>query len=192
MKLTASIVALVLGTSSIAMARPATVRGSVSAEASFSVGTRVSARPPVQNGPRKVVKIRAPRWHQQPAVYPTYPAPQPAYENVWVEEGPTYQALRTGNTITGANYNIDIGLDGKNSFNKIRLEARGSVTSISEVRVTFWTTGETQTIRVNEVLSGNQSITLDLEGRDRQVGRVLVYGKSMDGGRSNGFAVLAR
>lgn len=195
MKLKATIVALVLGTSSIAMARPATVRGSagvtVSAEASFSVGTRTSARPPVQNGPRKVKRPTYQRPVYQPAYYPT-PAPQPVYEeNVWVEEGPTFQALGTNLTIEGSAYNRDLGFTGNNSWNKIRLEARGSVTQIDEVRVTFLT-GETQTIKIGEILSGRETITLDLDGRNRQVTRVLVYGKSMDGGRSNGFSVLAR
>lgn len=193
MKLKATIVALVLGTSSIAMARPATVRGSadvtVSAQASFSVGTRTSARPPVQNGPRKVKRPT----YQRPVYQPTYyPAPQPVYEeNVWVEEGPTFQALGTNLKIQGSAYNKDLGFTGNNSWNKIRIEARGSVTQVNEVRVTFLS-GETQTIMVGELLSGNESITLDLDGRNRQVTRVLVYGKSMDGGRSNGFAVLAR
>ncbi len=193
MKLKATIIALVLGTSSIAMARPATVRGSagvtVSAEASFSVGTRTSARPPVQNGPRQVKRPT----YQRPVYQPAhYPAPRPVYqENVWVEEGPTFQALGTNLKIQGSAYNQDLGFTGNNSWNKIRLEARGSVTQINEVRVTFLS-GETQTITVGELLSGNEIITLDLDGRNRQVTRVLVYGKSVDSNRSTGFAVLAR
>ncbi len=193
MKLTATIIALVLGTSSIAMARPAMVRGSadvkVRAQASFSVGTRTSARPPVQNGPREVKRPTYPRPVHQPVYHPT-PAPS-AQENVWVEEGPTFQALGSNLKIQGSAYNRDLGFAGDNSWNKIRLEARGSVTQIDEVRVTFLS-GETQTIKVDELLSGRETITLDLAGSDRQVTRVLVYGKSMDGDRSNGFAVLAR
>jgi hypothetical protein len=196
MKLKATIVALVLGTSSIAMARPATVRGSagvtVSAQASFSVGTRTQARPPVQNGPRRVKRpVYNPRPVYEPAYYPT-PAPQPVYEeNVWVEEGPTFQALGTNLKIEGSAYNRDLGFTGNNSWNKVRIEARGSVTQIDEVRVTYLS-GETQTIKVGELLSGNEMITLDLDGRNRQVTRVLVYGKSKDGPRSNGFTVSAR
>ncbi len=179
MKIKALVTMLVLGTSSVAMARPATVRGSAggtvtaSAEWSFSTATASDRDRDHRNGRVTVRDHRNPR-NPPVVVRPSRPSYVIANPRPFIE-APRFTVLGQGLSFSAQDHRKDLGLDGTKLFNTLRIDAAGSAVTIQQVRVTF-KTGETQTIPVNRTLRGNQSLSYDLVGEWRPVTRVLVYG----------------
>lgn len=184
MKIKALVTMLVLGTSSVAMARPATVAGSAggtvtaSAQWSFSTASNRGNDRVRDHRDQDRVVIRDHRTPRTPAPTPVAYQPRPNYIITSPRpyyEAPRFTVLGQGLVFSANDYRKDLGLDGSKLFSTVRIDAAGSAVNIQEVRVTF-KTGETQTIAVNQTISGNQTLTYDLTGELRPVTRVLVYG----------------
>ena len=161
----------IVGSSSLAMARPITISGS--AEASWSWGT---------NNP---VVIR----DHRPAPLPA-PAPVIRYhQRADFDRGydydyyrPRFQTLDQDLSFGYTEYRKDIwvGAD-KGRFDTLRIDSEGGYTYLMKVVVEF-TDNSVQNIQLNRSLRGNQSITLPLDAR-KAIHRVFVY-------RADGDAAL--
>jgi hypothetical protein len=88
---------------------------------------------------------------------------------------------------------ITVG-DQAGQFNTLQISADGGPTFIQQVYVQF-DNGQEQIVRaLNRTLTGNQSLTLDLDGNRRAIRRVIVYGNPLNSGwrRAGGtFTVTA-
>jgi hypothetical protein len=73
------------------------------------------------------------------------------------------------------------------AFSKLELRARSGRTDLDKVVVTFGN-GQTQTIDCNRQLSANESFTIDLAGKQRNVKRIVLVGRS---GRRGSLDVIA-
>ena len=185
MNIKAIIASLVLGSSSIAMASPSVT---FSANAQASYGTTV------------VRDHRADDYRPAPiVVQPAQPAPSNIYyRNGWHREPmpPVYRPVTLASDMHFApDGRTSITVGGQaGRFNTLQISACAGPTFIKQVYVQF-DNGQEQVVRnLNRTLSGNQSLTLDLDGNHRAIRRIVVYGGSNGWGwrRASGtFTVTA-
>ncbi|MDB4963239.1 MAG: hypothetical protein JWP01_3238 [Myxococcales bacterium] len=188
MKIKALITTLaIIGSSSVAMARPVTVSGS--ANASWRFDTRPAPTTTVVRDHRV----------QPVIVTPAHPAALRAgtrwnaYANAgWsdryddgFDDGrynrPRALVLAEGLNFGNTEYRKDLVPGaGAGRFNALRIDSDGGQTFIVKVVVEFADGGAVQVVDLNRTLRGNQSMTIDLSGSARPLHRVLVYRE--DGG----------
>jgi hypothetical protein len=152
--------ALVIGTSSLALAQPASQGG---------------------------VDVRDHRWEEPAAVQYTAPAPAPAPAPIVASWGhrPMWMTLSTGDKIS-RNGSEHIRLSAFKPIKTLKLQATGGTTSIKDVTIKF-ANGQSQTVCLNQTLSGNGSATIDLSGNFRKVVSLSLTGAS---NRRASFEVL--
>jgi hypothetical protein len=184
MNIKAIIASLVLGSSSIAMAAPGVT---VSATARGEYGNPVVRDHHVDDDRDRPVVIQ--------------PAPDPTYHRVgWNGGGhklpPVYRPVTLASGLRFANNGrtfIAVGSQA-GQFGALQISAAGGRTYIKQVTVQFGN-GQQQVIRdLDRTLSGNESLTLDLDGGRRNISRIVVYGNAASTGwrRSAGaFTVTA-
>lgn len=190
MNLKAIIASLIVGSSSVAMASPSVT---FSASAHGSYGTTV-------------VRDRFdPDCETQDAQPLPQPLPQPVAQPIYYREGgvwrgqPMPQTYRPVVLATGMHFAndgrtfIDVGPQ-LGRFNTLQISASYGRPFIKQVYIEF-ANGQEQVIRnLDRVLTGNQTLTLDLDGNRRAIKRIVVYGSDMFRGwrRSGGtFNVTA-
>jgi hypothetical protein len=166
---------LVLGSSSVAMASPSVT---FSATAKASYGTPI---------------VRDHRVEAKPAILPAY-----HQDNVWRGERKplVYRPVMLGSDLhfSGGRTFLTVG-DKLGRFGTLQIKAARGKTFVKQVYVQF-ENGQEQVIRnVNRMLSGHDSLSLDLNGNRRAIKRIVVYGSDLDGGwnrwRSGGtFSVM--
>ena len=202
MNLKAIISALVLASSSAAMAAPsATVSASVHAGYTTTTTTttvrdhrddRVVHSPPIVARPTgdtwrgttspPIMKPQPVRWDGQS---PGRWARPPIFRTVTLASAASFAA--DGRTF------ITVGSQ-LGAFGQLQIAAAGGRTFIQQVYVEF-DNGQEQVIRhLDRTLTGNESLRLDLDGDRRGIKRIVVYGKAINGGfyRGNGgFTVVA-
>lgn len=197
MNLKALITSLVLGSSSVALASPVSFGASAQVTASVGFG---------QAGP--VVRDHRPA-PIPPPVRPIYqpivqPAPMPVRPVFQPPANDDCTNVRVGTTASeyigpvagrfGGWLNltqptrIEMGRELINlpanagRFNTIQLRGAGGDTKIDSVLVQF-KGGSYQFVHVNQTLCGNQTLNLDIPGRNQAVTRLVVYGSSERGAR---------
>jgi hypothetical protein len=162
MKLTALITTLVLGSSSVAMARPAS--------------------------PTVVRDHRTPV--QQPApIYQPAPQPAPIYQPAPDYHRPHH---RSWITLGGIDHKVDgamsFGVRWGQQFSTLKLKSEAGKSLINRVVIQF-ANGRTQVVELNQYLNrSNPTITIDLDGRARAIAKVTVVGRNA---RSSAYRVLA-
>jgi hypothetical protein len=188
MNIKAALASLVLGSSSVAMAAPA-----VTVTAHGSLGT-----PAVRDhrfvddsiDPVTGERIAQPIYMHTSAPVdsrPIYRAPwrRPIAQPVTLASGLRFQ--NTGRTF------ISVG-DQLGRFGSLQINAAGGRTFIKQVYVQF-DNGQTQVVRnLNRTLTGNDSLTVDLDGNRRGIRRIVVYGSDINSGwrrSSSAFTVTA-
>src|SRR4051812_17046626 len=145
----------VLGSSSVAMARPLSF--SASARGQVSWGT--------SSGPVIRDHRDLPQRFPQPQ-----PRPMHVYQNEWSNSYETYAQepqplmLAEGLTFNSTEFRKDVivGMD-KGRFNSIQINAEGGQTYVQKVGIEF-SNGVVQLIPVNRTLRGSQSMSFDLDG----------------------------
>jgi hypothetical protein len=174
MNLKAIIAALVLGSSSIAIASPSV---SISATAQAGYGTQVV------RDHRFDDNYRTPAPIAQPIAAPVYsrddhrdgwrrPMP-PVYRPVTLASGMSF--ARDGRT------SITVGAQA-GRFNTLQISGAAGKTLIKQVYVQF-DNGQEQVVRnLNRMLIGDQALTLDLDGNHRAIRRIVVYGNGLGNG----------
>jgi hypothetical protein len=202
MKIKALITTLaIIGSSSVAMARPVTV--SATANASWSFGTRPVATTVVRDhrvtpvvvtpAPRPVLRAGT-RWNAG------YDA---RYDSRYDDRDDRYYqprglVLEDGIQFEDHEYRKDIVMGATNErFNTLRIDADGGTTFLMKVVIEFADGGAVQQIDLNRTLRGDQSLSLDLSGSARKLHRILIY--RADGGEAmnmnlrhnGGFSVTA-
>jgi hypothetical protein len=184
MNIKAIIASLVLGSSSIAMASPSVT---FSANAQGSYGTTV------------VRDHRADDWNRPVAQPIAQPAPSPIYyRDGWRGERmpPVYRSVTLASDLHfAADGRTSITVGGQaGRFDTLQISASAGPTFIKQVYVQF-DNGQEQVVRgLNRTLSGNQSLSLDLDGSHRAIRRIVVYGSPLGRGwrRAGGtFTVTA-
>jgi hypothetical protein len=178
MNIKALITTLVLGSSSVAMARPAAADTNVTASAQLHVsgaahfGTKGPAYRPHQP---------APVYHR-PAYQPA-PVYRPVYRPAWVSLGGVSH-IADGEMSFWPNRFAREGRE----FSTVKLQSNGGKSLIYRVLIQFQN-GRTQTVELNQYLNAsNPSITIDLAGRTRQIAKVTVIGRNA---RQSAFQVMA-
>lgn len=167
MKIKALITTLVLGSSSVAMARPVS--------------------PESVRDHRTVIEDDCNDVH-------TLPAPAPVYQGRWNRTRPVNwntsgnyyhqpapMLLGSGLHFSGDGRTfLAVGLD-KGRFTTVRLDGFTGRTLIQQVAIEF-EGGQVQVVRsLDRVLDGSRPLMLDLDGGARRIARVVVYGKPMAG-----------
>ncbi|MBS1120190.1 MAG: hypothetical protein H6Q90_2418 [Deltaproteobacteria bacterium] len=156
---------VVLGSSSVAMARPVTYSASV--DASWSLGYTApvvrdhrTTRPVIVQPARMPVSFERDSWNNNRWEHTYQPRPQ---------------MLASDLTFLDSEYRKDIlvGSD-KGRFNTITIEANGGRTYVMKVGIEF-TDGTIQPIEVNRTLRGGQGMTIDLDRRNRSISRIFIY-----------------
>ena len=204
----AIIASLVLGSSSAALAAPAVT---------YSAGTTVvrdqraleddcaPAAAPAYGEPTAQPIYSAPVYGESTGE-PVYSAPvygQPSYGQSSQPEwsGPVWRrsvARRPLTLAAGAHFSggrsFIVNPEQRRRFSSLQLSAAGGRTFIQQVLVEF-DNGQQQVIRdLDATLTGNQSVTLDLDGNRRGIRRIVVYGRELRGGwrrASGGFTLTA-
>ena len=178
MNIKAIIASLVLASSSAAMAAPSVT---VSATARGSYET-----PVVRD--HRVDADRDARIEVQPA-------PRPIYRN-WNGGHtlpPVYRPVTLASGLHFANNGrtfISVGSQA-GQFGTLQISAAGGRTLIKQVYVQF-ANGQEQVIRnLDRTLSGNESLTLDLDGGRRNISRIVVYGNAGWRRSAGAFTVTA-
>jgi hypothetical protein len=164
---------LVLGSSSIALAAPAAPGVTVTTESYGSAIVRDHrgdadeytrapvAQPVAQPAPSGIYRIG---WH--PGWEGGQPLP-PVYRPVTLASGLHLAA----NSQTQINVGAQLG-----RFGTLQINETGGRTMVRQVYVQF-ADGQVQFVRnLNRTLTGNESLTLDLDGGRRAIKRVIVYG----------------
>lgn len=193
MKIKALITALVLGSSSVAMAQPLTINAS--ARVSWGVGSsgpvvrdHRDARPIVVND-----RLRnLPRF--QEALYPnnnrlggdasTYVGPRPApmmhHGNGYDSYRPSWLAITEPTRIDRGRQFIAVGTD-LGRFRQLRLRNTVGWSMITQIKIDFGN-NVIQTVDLNQRLDRyNPVIDIDLDGYARSINRVIVYGSTANG-----------
>ena len=191
MKIKALITTLaLLGTSSLAMARP--YNFSVSAEASWSISNRNA--PVVVRDHREPVRTYEPVVVREPMMFPSNNA---LAEDASVYKGPLpIPATRVQRFSSGyvANYHsqwtaitaptrIDRGrqfvtdLPNLGAFTRVRLQSVTGSSEITTVLIRFADGGE-QIVNINRCLDTHSSIDIMLDGGARQIHGFVVYGST--------------
>lgn len=183
MTIKALITLAILGSSSVAMARPVTY--SASAEASFNFGT---VRPTVRDHRTAPVIVRTPvvRTPVRPSFSSQWNASYQADSYNWDRDRyqPRALLLEQGMQFENHEYRKDImmnTLEGR--FNTLKIDNDGGVTPLMKVVVEFADGGAQQQIDINRTLRGSEGLSIDLSGSNRKVFRVLIY-------RADGAAAL--
>lgn len=158
----------VLGSSSIAMARPVTVTGH--AEATLTLGGGLAATSPM---------IRDHRSYR-----PEVPAPAAdcaPSQSAWITLGGI-------NRIVDGDMSFTVGRWGR-QFSTLKLQSSAGKSLIYRVKVQF-TNGRTQVVELNKYLNAaSPSITIDLDGYSaRSIAKVTVVGRNA---RQSAYSVLA-
>lgn len=168
----AIITSLVLGSSSVAMAAPSVT---VSAAARGSYGTPIV------------------RDHRSDDHYNTPVVIQPTYEREGWHAGwngggplpPVYPRVTLGSGMRFAGDGrtfITVGSQA-GRFEALTINAAGGRTFIKQVYVQF-DNGQEQVVRnLDRMLTGNEGLTLDLDGNRRAIRRIVVYGNDRHSGR---------
>jgi hypothetical protein len=167
MKITALITMLVLGSSTLALAEP-DVRDH-----------RSEVAPPAPEYAREHrANIGEMPWWRHPA---PAPIPVPVYQPVTLASG---ISLQTDNRV------FIKGTPGR--YNKLSIKADRGRTHIAQVAI-FFGNGQEQVVRnVDKTLTGNECFDIDLQGSNRQIARVVVYGGQTGGRWHRGtFDVIA-
>ena len=178
MNLKAIIASLVLGSSSLAMAAPAVTvvrdHRAIDANCETPVATQPVYTQPV---------------YTQPA-QPIYTQPV-AYRPGWQRPVTLATGLRFANLDRTA---ITVGRQA-GQFGSLQISATGGSNLIKLINIVF-ADGTHQTVRnLNRTLSGNQSMTLDLDGDRRAIRDITVYGSDLNNSRwrrsASSFTVTA-
>lgn len=163
MKIKALLITLgILGTSSVAMARPVL---SYSAEASVNFG---SSHGPV---------VRDHRWNPRPAPMPVRSHQRPMRYDSWDNDFYQHRAVVLGEGLYfgDTEYRKDIVVGAQGRFRALELRSDGGATYIMKVVIEF-ADGGVQQIDINRTLRGYQAMTLDLDGRSsRAFHRIFIY-----------------
>jgi hypothetical protein len=165
MNIKALITTLVLGSSSVAMARPVA---------------------PIHDRPIPVEPDGGPGY--MPAPRPIYqPAPRPYYPGAY------HRASWT--TLGGVSHIVDGEMSfrparfrGEQQFSTLKLQSDAGKSLIYRVLIQFQN-GRTQVVELNQYLNAsNPSIQIDLNGRARSIAKVTVVGRNA---RQSAYRVLA-
>jgi hypothetical protein len=217
----AIIASLVLGSSSAAMAAPAVIYSAGTTVVRDQRGAEDDCAPtagpvysqptaqPIYSGPVYSQPTAQPIYsgpvYSQPTAQPIYdePVAEPSYgqisQPVW--SGPIWRrpvAYRPLTLAAGAHFSggrsFITNPDQRRLFGSLQLSAAGGRTFVDQVVVEF-DNGQHQVIRdLNATLTGNQSVTLDLDGNRRGIRRIVVYGRDLRSGwrrASGGFTLTA-
>ena len=193
MNLKALITSLVLGSSSLAMAQPT---ATFSADASFSFGYRTPAptvivrdhRMPTANEPCETTPVyqgyrpvvdQGPHNTRVGADISEYVGTQPFLSMRWFAK-PAWIPLTEPTRIDSGREVIHVGTQA-GALRSLRLQNTFGSSYIRMIGIEFVDGGRTQVVQVNRVINGNGSLTIDLDGRYRQVKRVIVYGSTAEG-----------
>ncbi len=172
----------ILGSSSVAMARPITY--SASAEASWSWGTRPVIRD--HRVPAPIVRPAPVRTSFDQRNWNTYDSNRydDRYEDSRIRYyEPRALVLEDGVQFEDHEYRKDIVMGATTErFNTLRFDASGGNTFLMKVVIEFADGGAVQQIDLNRTLRGNQSMSIDLSGSNRQMHRILIY--RADGGEA--------
>jgi len=173
MNIKAIIASLVLGSSSVAMATPSVT---VSAAAQGSYGTTIvrDHRDHDNDDDNRYIPVSTP-----PAIQPTY------QDEGWNRGGfnrrklpPVYRPVMLASGLSFARDGrkfITVGAQA-GRFETLQISAAGGRTFVQQVYVQF-DNGQEQVIRnLDRTLTGNESVTLDLDGGRRSIRRIVVYG----------------
>ena len=165
MNLKALITTFVLGSSSVAMAHP------VSAPVYQPTAQPIYRRPmPPQYAPG-----------YQPTVY------QPTVYEPYHHHRASWTTLGAVNQIADGAMAFRVGRFGE-QFSTLKLQSDAGKSLIQRVMIRF-ADGRTQVVEVNQYLNAsNPTITIDLDGRARQVAKVTVIGRNA---RQSAYRVLA-
>ncbi|HWU89027.1 MAG TPA: hypothetical protein VN253_17300 [Kofleriaceae bacterium] len=181
MKIKALITMLVLGSSSVALARPVAVSGTV--EASWTYGTTRTAP-----APAPIVRDhRAPGWAPAPAPAQNIEADcraaehSPPFVPVWTTLGAT-------NQIANGQMSFAVG-QSAGKFRMLKLQSTAGKSLINQVKIQF-TNGRTQVVELNKYLTAaNPVITIALGSEaPRAIRNITVVGRNA---RMSGYSVLA-
>ena len=184
MNIKAIIASLVLGSSSVAMAAPSVT---VSATAQGSYGTTI-------------VRDHRDEGHEASSVV-LQSASQPTYQEASWHSGwdggrklpPVYRpvTLASGLSFAGDGRKfITVGARA-GRFETLQISAAGGRTFLQQVYVQF-ENGQEQVIRnLDRTLTGNDSVTLDLDGGRRGIRRIVVYGNNGRRRSAGAFSVTA-
>ncbi len=157
----------ILGSSSVAMARPATVSASVHASASWSVGQRTPT-----------VTVRD---HRRPTVVQaplaTHVPYGDRYDGRWGAYEPRYQPqpvrLSGPMSFGTTEYRKDVYPTTNDRFSRVAIEGTSGQTFVQLVKVQF-TDLEWKFITVNETIRAGEAIELPLD-TSKAIKRILVY-----------------
>jgi hypothetical protein len=179
MNIKAILASLILGSSSIAMASPAAPGVTVSSVSYGNTAIRDHrVAPPVQTFDRDDDDYdgayRAPI--AQPAPSPIYWRTNNAYNGRWMPPVARPVTLAAGLRLApNSQTEIKVGAQA-GAFTTLKLDATGGRSFIRQVYIQF-ENGQEQIIRnLDRTLTGNECLTLDLDGGRRQIHRVIVYG----------------
>jgi hypothetical protein len=177
MNIKALITTLVLGSSSVAMAKPVTVSGSVGA--SWSYGNHVPAP-----APAPIV-----RDHRMPAPLPAHQTRYDYNHNEWRSPPivPVWTTLGTMNRI--ADGQMSFAVSPYSQFSTLKLQNLKGKSLIYRVQIEF-ANGRTQVVELNQYLmASNPVISIDLAGRSaRSIRNVTVIGRNA---RMSAYSVQA-
>lgn len=161
MNIKAIIASLVVGSSSVAMADPGIT---ISAKVQSTHGTTV---------------VR----DQRPA---PPPVARPIHDRLWWGRSRQPIILASGVRFAGDGRTFITVPDEGRRFRSLQISPAGGRTFIQQVYVEF-DNGQEQVVRdLDRTLTGDQSLTVDLEGNRRIVRRVIVYGNNSYSGRRRG------
>jgi hypothetical protein len=170
MNIKAIIASLVLGSSSIAMASPGVT---VTATAQGSYGPTVvrdHRGDDDRNTPVVIQPVPQPTYHRWNGVDRTLP---PVYRPVTLASGLHFP--NDGSAL------INVGSQA-GRFGTLQISAARGRTFIKQVYVQF-DDYRSQVVRnLDRTLTGNESLTLDLDGGRRNIRRIIVYGSATNGG----------
>lgn len=156
----------VLGSSSIAMARPVTVTGH--AQATLTIGGAASTT--------AIVRDHRSYRPEVPPAADCMPS-----QSAWITLGGI-------NRIVDGDMSFNVGRWGR-QFSTLKLQSSAGKSLIYRVKVQF-TNGRTQVVELNRYLNAaNPSITIDLDGNwARSIAKVTVVGRNA---RQSAYSVLA-
>jgi hypothetical protein len=177
MNIKAILASLILGSSSIAMAGPAypAAPGVTVSSVSYGDATIRDHRAPA---PVQTVNCDDDGAYRAPIAQP---APNPiywrtGYNGRWMPPVERPVTLAAGLRLApNSQTEIKVGAQA-GAFTTLKLDATGGRSFIRQVYIQF-ENGQEQIVRnLNRTLTGNECLTLDLDGGRRQIHRVIVYG----------------
>jgi hypothetical protein len=129
------------------------------------------------------------RDHRTQPVYQA-PAPQAVQQPLWlrhVVQQPVVQPVTLASSERLNGREIIKVNESLRAFTKLELRAKSGRTNLDKVMITFGN-GKTQMIDCNRTLQGNESFSIDLQGNQRNIKRIVLVGKS---GRRASLDVIA-